>query len=140
MYAVDDSCQDESAAKRRKIRKGTRSCQECRRRKVKCNYATPDNTTCIVCERRGTQCISQWDSVESNDAVNKASDTGAKADGDDPVFVRVSTASDLGSTQANDPTVTLDSDTISQLAAVSAQHATWIAKVGQKLARLRDEY
>lgn len=45
--------------KRRKLRKGTQSCWECKRRKARCSYsaATPD--TCEGCKRRGTDCISQ---------------------------------------------------------------------------------
>ncbi|KAJ5836532.1 hypothetical protein N7447_002558 [Penicillium robsamsonii] len=50
---------DERAAKRRKVRKGTHSCWECRRRKVKCTFLPPDNAICITCHRRGTTCINQ---------------------------------------------------------------------------------
>ncbi|OJJ95812.1 hypothetical protein ASPACDRAFT_55070 [Aspergillus aculeatus ATCC 16872] len=51
---------DESAAKRRKVRKGTHCCRECRRRKVKCTFAAPDDDSCISCGRRGTKCVSQF--------------------------------------------------------------------------------
>ncbi|KAH8657673.1 hypothetical protein BX600DRAFT_551977 [Xylariales sp. PMI_506] len=44
---------------RRKIRKGTRSCWECKRRKVRCTYASPAHSVCIGCSRRCTKCISQ---------------------------------------------------------------------------------
>ncbi|KAK4998279.1 hypothetical protein LTR66_002460 [Elasticomyces elasticus] len=80
---------DESTANRRKVkvslRKGTHSCQECRRRKVKCIYATdrPDNlnASCIVCERRGAQCISQSDSpaLGDADAVDRIGSASARA-------------------------------------------------------------
>ncbi|KAI1140439.1 hypothetical protein F5Y05DRAFT_318109 [Hypoxylon sp. FL0543] len=46
-------------AKRRKIRKGTHSCWECRRRKTRCQFSTATATTCIGCEARGTACVSQ---------------------------------------------------------------------------------
>ncbi|KAI1107084.1 hypothetical protein F4804DRAFT_340088 [Jackrogersella minutella] len=46
-------------AKRRKIRKGTHSCWECRRRKTRCQYSSPAATVCIGCEARGTTCMSQ---------------------------------------------------------------------------------
>ncbi|KAB8234038.1 uncharacterized protein BDW43DRAFT_274837 [Aspergillus alliaceus] len=46
-------------AKRRKIRKGTRSCWECKRRKVRCIFTSPANIVCDNCRRRGTGCISQ---------------------------------------------------------------------------------
>ncbi|KAJ5761826.1 uncharacterized protein N7511_005208 [Penicillium nucicola] len=54
----------ESEAKRRKIRKGTKSCWECKKRKMKCVYADPSSPAdtdaiCIGCQRRGSKCVSQ---------------------------------------------------------------------------------
>ncbi|KAI0147012.1 hypothetical protein GGR57DRAFT_281736 [Xylariaceae sp. FL1272] len=46
-------------AKRRRVRKGTRSCWECRRRKIRCQYASEEAKICIGCESRGTNCVSQ---------------------------------------------------------------------------------
>jgi hypothetical protein len=46
-------------AKRRKVRKGTQSCSECYRRKVRCTFASPANSVCDNCRRRKTTCISQ---------------------------------------------------------------------------------
>lgn len=60
----------EAPVKRRKLRKGTRSCLDCRRRKVKCIYATTTSARCIVCQRRGVQCISQYDSHAQEDVVD----------------------------------------------------------------------
>ncbi|KKO97935.1 hypothetical protein THAR02_09962 [Trichoderma harzianum] len=48
-----------SQPKRRKVRKGTRSCWECRRRKLKCIFGSPADTTCISCKRRGAKCVDQ---------------------------------------------------------------------------------
>ncbi|KAH8881158.1 hypothetical protein GQ53DRAFT_735853 [Thozetella sp. PMI_491] len=48
-----------SEAKRRKTRKGTRSCWECKRRKVRCEFSSPEDAVCICCRRRGADCISQ---------------------------------------------------------------------------------
>lgn len=47
--------------KQRKVRKGTRSCWECKRRKVRCSFsAVNDNSTvCVACRRRRTPCVSQ---------------------------------------------------------------------------------
>ncbi|KAM3070354.1 hypothetical protein ACMFMG_010185 [Clarireedia jacksonii] len=46
--------------KRRKLRKGTHSCWECKRRKMKCIYDSPVNATiCSGCRRRGSKCLSQ---------------------------------------------------------------------------------
>ncbi|TLD14073.1 uncharacterized protein PgNI_02851 [Pyricularia grisea] len=44
--------------KRRKIRKGTQSCWECKRRKMRCTF---DNSGagCVACQRRGSACIGQ---------------------------------------------------------------------------------
>ncbi|KAH8887615.1 hypothetical protein GQ53DRAFT_796183 [Thozetella sp. PMI_491] len=44
---------------RRKVRKGTQSCWECKRRKIKCIFATPADAICGGCKRRGTSCIGQ---------------------------------------------------------------------------------
>jgi hypothetical protein len=53
MYSSDDNVR----SKRRRVRKGTHSCWECRRRKVKCLLDSLD--ICNGCRRRGTKCISQ---------------------------------------------------------------------------------
>ncbi|TQN72411.1 Dehydrocurvularin biosynthesis regulator [Colletotrichum shisoi] len=49
-----------AAAKRRLVRKGTKSCWECRRRKIRCIFddkGPPD--TCRTCWEKGAPCISQ---------------------------------------------------------------------------------
>ncbi|KAF1969697.1 hypothetical protein BU23DRAFT_557519 [Bimuria novae-zelandiae CBS 107.79] len=51
----------DSATKRRKVRKGTKNCWECRRRKVRCIFSTPKNPVCNNCARRKTLCVSQED-------------------------------------------------------------------------------
>ncbi|KAI0150485.1 C6 zinc finger domain protein [Xylariaceae sp. FL1272] len=47
--------------KRRKVRKGTRSCWECKRRKAKCVFADAEdeNAICLGCQQRRTPCVSQ---------------------------------------------------------------------------------
>jgi hypothetical protein len=45
--------------KRKKVRRGTRSCWECKRRKMKCVFNSPDDAVCIGCHRRWTKCVSQ---------------------------------------------------------------------------------
>ena len=45
--------------KRKKVRKGTQSCWECKRRKVRCIFTSSEHITCIGCERRGKLCLSQ---------------------------------------------------------------------------------
>ncbi|KAI4731764.1 hypothetical protein E4T49_00607 [Aureobasidium sp. EXF-10728] len=48
--------ESDRSPKRRKIRKGTQSCWECKRRKVRC---ISTENICQNCRRRGTACISQ---------------------------------------------------------------------------------
>jgi hypothetical protein len=48
-----------SAAKKRKIRKGTFSCWECKKRKTRCELEPGSNATCAFCQRRGLACVSQ---------------------------------------------------------------------------------
>lgn len=45
--------------KRRRIRKGTRSCWECKRRKIRCIFAASEDATCLNCQRRHVPCVSQ---------------------------------------------------------------------------------
>ena len=49
----------EPALKRRKLRKGTHSCWDCKKRKVRCTFATDSDIVCIACKRRGVDCVSQ---------------------------------------------------------------------------------
>lgn len=49
---------EDSIAKKRKLRKGTTSCWECKRRKVSCKFER-DVDDCVACKRRGTKCVSQ---------------------------------------------------------------------------------
>ncbi len=49
----------EPEAKRRKVRKGTRSCWECKGRKIRCTYMTPEDNVCDGYIRRSTNCVSQ---------------------------------------------------------------------------------
>ncbi|KAK3361939.1 C6 zinc finger domain protein [Lasiosphaeria ovina] len=59
---VDNDGDDRLAprpAKRRKVRKGTRSCWECKRRKIRCIFESLDHDVCLGCERRRAPCVSQ---------------------------------------------------------------------------------
>ncbi|KAJ9490602.1 hypothetical protein VN97_g2631 [Penicillium thymicola] len=49
----------EPAQKRRKIRKGTFSCWECKNRKIRCHFTTSSATICAFCQSKGAWCISQ---------------------------------------------------------------------------------
>ncbi|KAK4442518.1 transcription factor sdnS [Podospora aff. communis PSN243] len=48
-----------SDARRRKVRKGTHSCWECRRRKIRCQFGPGDDVVCLPCQARGSTCRSQ---------------------------------------------------------------------------------
>ncbi|KAK4205559.1 hypothetical protein QBC40DRAFT_215144 [Triangularia verruculosa] len=48
-----------SDVRRRKVRKGTHSCWECRRRKIRCQFGKQDDTACLPCQARGSVCRSQ---------------------------------------------------------------------------------
>ncbi|OHF03034.1 hypothetical protein CORC01_01792 [Colletotrichum orchidophilum] len=47
------------APKRRKLRKGTQSCWECKRRKARCTFSPATQDVCDGCKRRGSDCVSQ---------------------------------------------------------------------------------
>lgn len=54
------STKDGGDFRKRKVRKGTQSCWECKRRKTKCHFiVSTNNATCDGCKRRGTRCVSQ---------------------------------------------------------------------------------
>ncbi|KAJ5127033.1 hypothetical protein N7448_007812 [Penicillium atrosanguineum] len=55
----------ESLLKRRKTRKGTSSCWECRHRKKRCDFE-PESTTCVFCLRHRLECVSQEFSETTN--------------------------------------------------------------------------
>ncbi|KIW03105.1 uncharacterized protein PV09_05750 [Verruconis gallopava] len=61
---------DEKTTKRRRVRKGTHSCWECRRRKVKCTFASLDDVRCVTCVRRRAKCVSQEDADGPDEAEN----------------------------------------------------------------------
>ncbi|KAL4943062.1 hypothetical protein BDV06DRAFT_190770 [Aspergillus oleicola] len=56
---VAENTELETPSKRRKIRKGTTSCWECKRRKVRCSLVDNQDRVCEACHRRGTQCVTQ---------------------------------------------------------------------------------
>jgi len=50
---------EESLPMRKKMRKGTHSCFECRRRKIRCIYQADNPDVCSECFARGSRCIDQ---------------------------------------------------------------------------------
>ncbi|KAK4080947.1 transcriptional regulator family: Fungal Specific TF [Trichoderma harzianum] len=44
---------------RRKLRRGTTSCWECKRRKTRCYFEQSSSSACVSCKRRGSNCVLQ---------------------------------------------------------------------------------
>lgn len=126
-------CSDEFTAKFRKVRKGAHSCQECRRRKVKCIYATPDDLTCIVCERRGARCISQYYSHELNNPFERPRRTKAKLKGNDTHLAGDSDMIEANPTYTDEPKTPLGGLPTSRRASISSQSVHRSIKVGRKV-------
>ena len=61
MSEIRVDCEKEwpPTSKRRKVRKGTQSCWECKRRKIRCTFVAPTESICDGCKSRRIQCISQ---------------------------------------------------------------------------------
>lgn len=92
-----NTASDEPIGRRRKVRKGTHSCWECRRRKVKCIFALPHDVTCIVCHRRGKKCVGQ-EVPDGSDISTKNGEYNEGFDGDDGFYDQP-----VGNTGENSP-------------------------------------
>ncbi|OJZ89759.1 hypothetical protein ASPFODRAFT_30619 [Aspergillus luchuensis CBS 106.47] len=55
------------------MRKGTRSCTACRRRKVRCIFPSEESDVCSNCDRRGSTCVPQGVSLDLNSRINDRS-------------------------------------------------------------------
>ena len=73
---VDCNAERPPALKRRKIRKGTKSCWECKRRKIRCTFVAPTQSICDGCRSRRVDCIGQ----EFYDKVKEASSKADRLD------------------------------------------------------------
>lgn len=61
--------------KRRKVRKGTKSCWECKRRKIRCIFDEAGSaTSCQECRQRGATCVSQENPEQCHAYDTKAAD------------------------------------------------------------------
>ncbi|GIZ46292.1 hypothetical protein CKM354_000942200 [Cercospora kikuchii] len=56
----------------KRIRKGTKSCVECRQRKVRCLWADERDSVCTPCQQRGRKCVPQL-YTRRNTTTNKVS-------------------------------------------------------------------
>jgi hypothetical protein len=55
---------------RKKMRKGTHSCWECRRRKIRCIFPPEHPSTCNECFARGSRCVDQ-ENIETDVVVDQ---------------------------------------------------------------------
>lgn len=84
-----------ASAKRRKIRKGTASCWECKRRKTKCIFSGSTESVCEGCTRRGTHCVTQEFSEDPSNQKQHFGDRLGRVERLlDGVFTKVNTGSD----------------------------------------------
>lgn len=74
-------CSDEMprALKRRKVRRGTQNCWECKRRKTRCTFAVPTDSVCDGCKSRQVRCISQQFYEDGTDGADEATDAGNRS-------------------------------------------------------------
>jgi hypothetical protein len=66
----EDTDTHAQAETKRRVRKGTRSCWECKRRKMKCTLDPLTNKVCNGCQRRGSKCISQEHSKDTSLSIH----------------------------------------------------------------------
>ncbi|OAP59347.1 hypothetical protein AYL99_06645 [Fonsecaea erecta] len=78
MNANNNSSGFRQAQARLNMRKGTKSCSECRRRKTKCTYRGGRLSRCDECYARGTPCLSQDKGPKTTPAISV---TSTNADG-----------------------------------------------------------
>ncbi|KAL3470433.1 hypothetical protein BJX99DRAFT_264240 [Aspergillus californicus] len=75
--AAEPGIGPDPSPKRRKLRKGTTSCWECKRRKVRCSFVDKPEAVCASCQRRGSQCVTQDILVESAQPASQEPNTPA---------------------------------------------------------------
>ncbi|KAJ5902088.1 hypothetical protein N7495_002616 [Penicillium taxi] len=67
-----ESWSDSQGPPLKKMRKGTKSCSECRRRKIRCTYNSDCPDACNECRLRGSKCITQEHGSEDPHIVPSA--------------------------------------------------------------------
>lgn len=71
-----DDAENPPPIKRRKIRRGTQSCWECKRRKIRCTFVTPKESVCDGCRSRKVKCIGQQFGDAAVERHSKTDDRG----------------------------------------------------------------
>lgn len=75
---MEANLSNSSKIERRKLRRGTTSCWECKRRKTKCHFEQGNSIACESCQRRGCKCVPQ-DLDEKNLTGRGAQDRNLRA-------------------------------------------------------------
>lgn len=79
---------------RKKMRKGTKSCIECRRRKIKCTFEPGRTSICNECFARGSTCIDQ-EHGDISSFTNQSSNSTSKDEQNSALKERVTYLEDL---------------------------------------------
>lgn len=79
---------------RKKMRKGTKSCIECRRRKIKCTFEPGRTSICNECFARGSTCIDQ-EHGDISSFTNTSASSAAKDEQTSALKERVTYLEDL---------------------------------------------
>ncbi|KAJ5753200.1 hypothetical protein N7520_010117 [Penicillium odoratum] len=108
---------------RKRIRKGTRSCWECKHRKVRCHYVSDGDSTCRECLARGTVCRSQDfpepENLRESDRASLNDRLGRVESLLERVLRRLDTLGDKREPPVSPPTGTVDSSNPSSSTAIT---------------------
>ncbi|KAJ5713427.1 uncharacterized protein N7483_010608 [Penicillium malachiteum] len=108
---------------RKRIRKGTRSCWECKHRKVRCHYVSGGDSSCRECLARGTVCRSQDfpepENLRESDRTSLNDRLGRVESLLERVLRRLDTLDDKREPPVSPPTGTVDSSNPSSSTAIT---------------------
>ncbi|KAJ5629525.1 hypothetical protein N7528_003182 [Penicillium herquei] len=108
---------------RKRIRKGTRSCWECKHRKVRCHYVSDGDSSCRECLTRGTICRSQDlpepENIRESERASLNDRLGRVESLLEKVLRRLDTLNDKEEPPVSPPTGTVDSGNPSSSTAIT---------------------
>ncbi|KAJ5893209.1 hypothetical protein N7504_009900 [Penicillium tannophilum] len=115
--------QEDQQPPRKRIRKGTRSCWECKHRKVRCHYVSDGDSGCRECLARGTVCRSQDfpepENLRESDRASLNDRLGRVESLLERVLQRLDTLGDKQGPLVSPPTGTVDSSNPSSRTAIT---------------------
>ncbi|KAL6405722.1 hypothetical protein AUP68_10860 [Ilyonectria robusta] len=128
--------------KRLRVRKGTKSCWECKRRKIRCTFAASTDVRCTGCRRRRTACVSQefpdghttFYSADS-DGPPAYRDRLGRLEASVELLVKTSGANGRDSSGSGSPSrgilqdKTVSADTLPQAGAASSETPVWTSPI-----------